>query len=101
MVFCVLVFFFALYAKTAPYGAGARANGTPSTASKLWVSGQEFDIRFAPPEITQGYWVLLLTLCAPMLDRRLWVRRALASPPPIELLGWQPHRCLRSPPFQG
>ena len=38
---CVLVFMFALHAKTAVYNGGAPAKVTPSTASKLWLNGQK------------------------------------------------------------
>ncbi|MGA2905581.1 MAG: hypothetical protein ABSD98_17280, partial [Candidatus Korobacteraceae bacterium] len=41
VAFCALVFFFALHAKTAVYNAGPAGKLTPSTACKLWSSGQK------------------------------------------------------------
>ena len=50
VMFCVLVFFFALHAKTAVYGAASHSKVTPSTASKMWVSGQKMQSRIAPAQ---------------------------------------------------
>jgi len=59
-VFCLLVFFFALHAKTAVYSGASQAKVTPSTASKLWVSGQEMQHRLAPPVSVPLFPLLLL-----------------------------------------
>ena len=49
LALCVLTFMFALHAKTAVYNGDAPAKVTPSTASKLWLSGQKMEVRSADP----------------------------------------------------
>jgi hypothetical protein len=100
VMFCVLVFFFALHAKTAVYGTSAHSNVTPSTASKLWVSGQKMPARVAPIQIAPLLWSLFLSPFLFHLLHRPRVQSAVIIPPPSNLELWHLHRFLRPPPFQ-
>ena len=64
-VFCVLVFFFALHAKTAVYSGTSQAKVTPSTAGKMWVSGHELHQCVVPPVSTPLFPLILLVLLTP------------------------------------
>jgi hypothetical protein len=99
-VFCLLVFFFALHAKTAVYGAANQARITPSTASKLWSSGQKFDVDCFAPQSAPLFWPVLLTLLGLFLCEQPFIKAALIVPPPGNLRLRHLHRFLRPPPFQ-
>jgi hypothetical protein len=98
---CLLVFFFALHAKTAMYNGGAPVKITPSTASKLWVSGQKIEV---PPAVDSGVpalvWIAALFLYAPPLHRQPLVPGVFLIPPPSNLPSWHLQRFLRPPPLQ-
>ena len=68
-VFCLLVFFFALHAKTAMYGGASTPKVTPSTASKLWVTGEKMQTRVIPPDSATQFVLLVAALLTPMLRR--------------------------------
>ncbi len=98
VAFCVLVFFFALHAKTAVYNGGAPAKLTPSTASKLWTSGQKMELRsFA---VGSGVLLCMALFCLFELyfRREPRVCNAYLVPPPSNLRLRHLHRFLRPPP---
>lgn len=99
VMFCVLVFFFAMHAKTALYGTPAGSRVTPSTASKLWVDGQKMPVQ-VPVQIAPLFWPLFLSLLGFHLFSRPRVQSALIIPPPSNLRLRHLHRFLRPPPFQ-
>lgn len=100
VTFCVLVFFFALHAKTAVYGGAARAHETPSTASKLWVSGQKMEARVVPPESAPLFWAVFLGLLGLCLLSQPRVQNVLVVPSPSNLRLRHLRRFLRPPPAQ-
>jgi hypothetical protein len=100
VMFCVLVFLFALHAKTAVYGTAAQSKVTPSTSGKLWVSGQKLEARVVPTQIAPLFWPLFLSLLGLSLLSRPRLQRAIIIPPPSNLRLWHLHRFLRPPPFQ-
>jgi hypothetical protein len=100
VMFCVLVFLFALHAKTAVYGTAARSRVTPSTASKLWVSGQKMQAQIPHMQVAPLFWPLFLSLLGLQLLSRPRLQSALINPPPSNLQLWHLHRFLRPPPFQ-
>lgn len=99
VLFCVLVFFFALHAKTALYGAAAQTKVTPSTSSKMWVSGQKMDAPVLPPSAVPLFCALVSLLGLVLLNQPR-LQFASKVPPPSNLRLWHLHRFLRPPPFQ-
>jgi hypothetical protein len=97
---CALVFFFALHAKLAVYTGGVPAKATPSTASKLWVSGQKMETQTPQPTGVVLFWIAFTCLFGLYLHRAPKVRRIVLTPPPNNLRSWQLHRFLRPPPDQ-
>ena len=101
VTFCVLVFFFALHAKTAVYGGAAQAHVTPSTASKLWVSGHEMQAHGVPPETAPLLWAAFLSLLGLCLLSRPDVQNArVVVPASSDLRLRHLRRFLRPPPVQ-
>jgi len=100
LTLCVLVFMFALHAKTAVYDGGAPAKVTPSTASKLWLSGQKMEVQSVDSDSGVLFWMAVLCLIGLYLHRELRVRSAFLTPPPRNLPLRQMHRFLRPPPVQ-
>jgi len=100
VMFCVLVFLFALHAKTAVYGTAAQSKLTPSTSSKLWVSGRKMEAPIVPSQIAPLFRPLFLGLLGLNLLRRPRPQSALIIPPPSNLRLWHLRRFLRPPPFQ-
>jgi hypothetical protein len=100
--FCVLVFFFALHAKTAVYNGGAPVKVTPSTSSKLWLSGNKVEIRSA--DLSSGamlFWMTVLCLFQLYLYRAApKLQTAFLTPPPRTFPLQQLHLFLRPPPVQ-
>jgi hypothetical protein len=98
--FCALVFFFALHAKTSVYN-GSSCNVTPSTASKLWVSGQKMDTS-APESSTTGvlFWMTVLCLVGLYFHSERIFESAFLEPAPSNIPLRHLHRFLRPPPFQ-
>jgi hypothetical protein len=99
LALCVLVFLFALHAKTAVYNGSAPAKVTPSTASKLWVSGQKMEIQ--PVDSATGgalFFVALLCVFGLYLHRERRVQSAFLIPPPRDFSLRYIHRFLRPPP---
>jgi len=99
-VFCLLVFFFALHAKTAVYGAANQTRITPSTSSKMWSSGQKLDARCFAPQSAPLFWPILLTLLGLFLCEQPFIKTALIVAPSSNLRLRHLHRFLRPPPFQ-
>jgi len=101
VLFCILVFFFALHAKTAVYGAAAQSRVTPSTASKLWVSGQKMEARIIPPQSAPVlFWLAFLGLLGLLLVGQRRLQTAVVISPPSNLRIRHLHRFLRPPPIQ-
>ena len=98
LTLCVLVFMFALRAKTEVYSGGEPAKMTPSTASKLWVSGQKMEVQSVDASGDVLFWMAVLCLIGLYLHRELRVQSAFLPPPPGSLPLWQIHRFLRPPP---
>jgi hypothetical protein len=100
LAFCALVFFFALHAKTSVYN-GSSANVTPSTASKLWVSGQKMETH-APESATGGvlFWMSVLCLFGLYFHSERIFESAFLEPAPCNLPLRHLHRFLRPPPVQ-
>jgi hypothetical protein len=100
VVFCALVFFFALHAKTSVY-SGSSAKITPSTASKLWVSGQKMETQ-APESAGGGvlFWMAVLCLFGLYFHSERIVQSAFLEPAPSNLPLRHLQRFLRPPPIQ-
>ena len=99
--FCVLVFFFALHAKTAVYNGGAPAKVTPSTSSKLWLSGNKVEVR--SPDLASGammFWMTVVCLFRVYIRREPKLQAAFLTPPPRSFPLQQLHLFLRPPPVQ-
>jgi hypothetical protein len=100
IAFCALVFFFALHAKTAVYDGGSPGKVTPSTASKMWSSGQKMEAQ--PIDAAGGllFWMAVLCLFAPCFHREIRAYSAFGTPPASNLSLWYSHQFLRPPPVQ-
>ncbi|MGC2109273.1 MAG: hypothetical protein WA655_07125 [Candidatus Korobacteraceae bacterium] len=99
--FCVLVFFFALHAKTAVYNGGAPAKVTPSTSSKLWLSGNKVEVQSA--DLAGGammFWMTVVCLVQLYIDREPKAQNTFLNPPPRTFPLQQLHLFLRPPPAQ-
>jgi len=101
VIFCVLVFLFALHAKTAVYGGAHQARVTPSTASKMWAGGEKLDFRAVVPQSAPPAWLMFVSLLGLYLfpEQRSY-QNALVAPLPNNLRLRYLHRFLRPPPFQ-
>ena|SRR5580704_649382 len=100
LLMCVLVFLFALRAKTAVYNGGAPAKVTPTTASKLWLSVQKMELQSADASGGVLFCVAVLCLFGLSLRREPRVQRILVTPAPNNISQHYLHRFLRPPPFQ-
>ena len=99
--FCVLVFFFALHAKTAVYNGDAPAKVTPSVCCKLWLSGHELKIQSVDPvRFGALLWTTVLCLVAAYTYRAPRLLSALVTPRPRTFPLQQLHLFLRPPPAQ-
>jgi hypothetical protein len=98
--FGVLVFFFALHAKTAVYNGGIPAKTTPSTSSKLWLSGQKMEVQSLETISYMLFWTAALYWFGLYLQRGHRVRSVLLTPPLRNLPLRHLNRFLRPPPFQ-
>lgn len=95
---CALVFLFALRAKTLVYNGGAPAKVTPSTASKLWLSGHKMEVRSTDSGNSILFWMAVLCLFQLFLCREPGVQSVFQTPPPTDLSRRYLHRFLRPPP---
>ena len=103
LTLCVLVFMFALHAKTAVYKGRATAKVTPSTAtaSKLWLGdGQKMEVRSVDSGGAALFWMAVLCLIGLYLHRELRVQSAFIAPAPRNIPLRYLHRFLRPPPVQ-
>lgn len=100
LALCVLVFMFALHAKTGVYNDGAPAKVTPSTASKLWLNGEKMEVRSVDSSGGTLFWMAVLCLIGLCLRRELRVQSAFIPPAPRNLPLRDLHRFLRPPPVQ-
>jgi len=98
IVFCALVFFFALHAKTAVYNHGAPAKLTPSTSSKLWSSGQKMETGPFASDGGRLLWMALFCLLQPYFRREPRTHSVFLPPPPSDRQLRHLHRFLRPPP---
>jgi hypothetical protein len=96
---CALVFFFALHAKTSMY-SGSGVNLTPSTASKLWLSGQKIETQSLQSDVGLLFWIAALYLFILFIQREHWEYSACLSPAHSDLRLRYLHRFLRPPPVQ-
>ncbi len=100
LTLCVLVFMLAVHAKTGIYNGSAGAKVIPSTAFKLWLSGQKVEVRCVDSGSGALFWMSVLCLTGPGLQREPGVKSAFLTPPPRNLPLRQMHRFLRPPPVQ-
>jgi hypothetical protein len=100
VMLCVLVFFFALHAKTAVYTGGAPAKVTPSTSSKLWLSGQKLEVQSVENSRSLLFWVVVLCLFSAYLRGESVVPRAFQVAPARTSSLRYIHRFLRPPPLR-
>ena len=100
IMLCALVFMFALHAKTSVYSGTGSAKVTPSTASKLWLSGEKMEVQSVDSGSGMLFWMAVLCLVGLYLHRELKARSAYLAPPPRNLPLRQLHRFLRPPPLQ-
>jgi hypothetical protein len=98
IVFCALVFFFALHAKTAVYNGGKTAKLSPSTSCKLWSTGQKMETKSFAAGSGVLFWMALFCLLAPYSRPEPRAHRAFLAPSPSNLLLRHLHRFLRPPP---
>jgi hypothetical protein len=100
-IFCLLVFFFALHAKTAVYGGTSQTKITPSTASKMWAGAQKIDAHTLAPQSTPLFWLLFLSVLGLGLSlSRPQIPSTQIIPPPGNPHLRNLHRFLRPPPSQ-
>jgi hypothetical protein len=100
LMLCALVFLFALRAKTAVYNGGAPVKVTPSTASKLWLSGQKMEVRSVDSGSATLFWMAVLCLFTLYLHREPRVQSVFLIPPPTDRSRQYLHRFLRPPPVR-
>src|SRR5690242_16328713 len=101
VTFCVLVFFFALHAKTAVYQGASPPKISPATASKMWLSGQKLQAPVATIDRTPSlFWFLVVMLFGFCLNRRPLTQSTVVSPSPRNFRLWYLRRFLRPPPVQ-
>jgi hypothetical protein len=97
---CVLIFMFVLHAKTAVYNGDAPAKVTPSTASKLWLSGQKMEVHSADSGTRLLFWMgTLCLLYGVHLRRAPRVQGAFTPPAPRNFALRHLRRFLRPPPI--
>ena len=85
IVLCALVFMFALHAKTSVYSGTGRAKATPSTALKLWLSGQKMEVQSVDSTSGMLFWMAVLCLVGWYLHQGQRARSAFLAPPPRNL----------------
>jgi hypothetical protein len=100
LALCVLVFLFALHAKTGVYNGGAPARVTPSTASKLWLSGQKMEVQPVDSAAGPLFFVVLLCVFALCLHSERYVQSDFLTAPSRNFSLRYVRRFLRPPPFQ-
>jgi hypothetical protein len=98
--FGVLVFVFALHAKTAVYNAGIPAKATPSTSSKLWRGGQKMEVQSLATTSDMLFWTAALYLFGLCVQPERRTPSLLLSPPLRNLPLRHLNRFLRPPPVQ-
>lgn len=101
VLFCILVFLFALHAKTAVYGGTSAGKISPSTASKLWVSSEKMEFRAELLHSVPLFWLFLISVFGLYLSRDCSFRSIVAVPSISIRHRWQVRRFQRPPPFQG
>jgi len=100
VLFCALVFFFALHAKIAVYNGGVAAKATPSTSAKLWTSSQKMEVPPLAYSTVTLFGCLFFALFGLNLRREPQLHGALSTPAPRNLRLRHLHRFLRPPPIQ-
>jgi hypothetical protein len=95
---CALVFMFALRAKTSGYNGDAPPKVTPSTASKLWLSGQKMEVQSVDTNMAVRFWMTVVCLFGLFLHREPRVRDFVLTPAPSPVALRYLHRFLRPPP---
>ncbi len=101
LTLCALVFMFALHAKTAVYNGGGPTTVTPTTASKLWLSGQKMEVRSVETTNAVLFWIAALCLFGLLLKREPLTQSAFVTPPSRNYSLRYVRRFLRPPPVQG
>lgn len=96
---CALVFFFALHAKTSMYN-GSGVTVTPSTSSKLWLSGQKIETQSLQSDVSLLFWMAALYLFILLIQREHLECSASLNPTHSNLRLRYLHRFLRPPPVQ-
>jgi hypothetical protein len=95
---CVLVFVFVLRAKTSVYNGSGPAKVTPTTASKLWFSGQKLEVQTADNGTAVLFWMAIVCVFGMLLRHEPRLQTFLLSPPASNVSLRYLHRFLRPPP---
>ncbi len=98
LTLCFFVFLFVLRAKTEVYNGGSPVKVTPSTASKLWLSGQKMEIKSVDSSTGVLFWMALLLLVGLALQREPNLQQVALVPAPTRSSLRQLHRFMRPPP---
>ena len=96
----VVVFLFALHAKTGVYGSGTSGKVTSSTSAKMWLNGQRAEVEPTAQAGALLIWFAILFIHYLHLHRQFGAQTLFRAPAPVRLslLHWR--RCLRPPPVR-
>ena len=95
---CALVFFFAWHAKTAGYSHASLAKVMPSSAAKLWMSGQKMGVPPANLAFVPLLWAAILGLFSLQLQDERRLRLVVTTLPSNPRNLQRLYRVLRPPP---
>ena len=98
VAFCVLVFAFALDAKTSLYGPILPANAPTSSFAKLWVSSQKIEAQAVAPVSSIIFIVAAVCLFRLVLHHVPRVQSTLVAPQSSDQRARHQRRFLRPPP---
>ena len=101
VLLCILVFLFALHAKTAVYGGTSAGKVSPSAASKLWVTSEKMEFRAELLHSVPLFWLFLISVFGLYLSSDCFFRSIVVVPSVSTGRRWRARRFLRPPPVQG
>ena len=96
----VVVFLFALHAKTGVYGSSTGVKVTSSTSAKLWLNGQKAVVEPTAQAGTLFAWFAILFIHFLYLHRKFSVHTLFDAPAPVRLRLLNSYHCLRPPPIR-